>query len=40
LHQELKDALPDSIKYPLLPAVNWASRTIAKTKQALRIVKG
>ncbi|MGD6852328.1 MAG: hypothetical protein ACQCN6_09745 [Candidatus Bathyarchaeia archaeon] len=36
LHRELKDALPDSIKYPLLPAVNWVSRTKAKAKLALR----
>jgi hypothetical protein len=40
LHQELKDALPDKIKYPLLPAVNWISRTITETKLALRKVKG
>lgn len=26
LHQELKDALPQSIKSPLIPAFNWASR--------------
>jgi hypothetical protein len=36
LHRELKDALPDSIKYPLLPAVNWVNRTKAKTKLALK----
>ena len=36
LHRELKDALPDSIKYPLLPAVNWVSRTKAKIRMALR----
>jgi 5-formyltetrahydrofolate cyclo-ligase len=36
LHRELKDALPDSIKYPLLPAVNWVSRTKARMKLALR----
>ncbi len=36
LHRELKDALPDSIKYPLLPAVNWVSRTKAKAKLALK----
>lgn len=40
LHRELKDALPDRIKYPLLPAVNWASRAASKTKLALRKVKG
>ena len=36
LHRELKDALPDAIKYPLLPVVNWVSRTKAKTKLALK----
>jgi hypothetical protein len=36
LHRELKDALPDAIKYPLLPAVNWVSRTKAHVKLALR----
>jgi hypothetical protein len=39
LHRELKDALPDSIKYPLLPVVNWVSKTKAKTKTALRKTK-
>ncbi len=39
LHQELKDALPDSIKYPLLPAVNWVSRTKMRTKMALNKIK-
>ncbi len=36
LHRELKDALPDSIKYSLLPAVNWVSRTKARVKLAIR----
>jgi hypothetical protein len=36
LHQELKDALPDSIKYRILPAVNFVSRTKARVKIALR----
>lgn len=26
LHRELKDALPQSIRYPLIPVYNWASR--------------
>jgi hypothetical protein len=39
LHRELKDALPDSIKYPLLPAVNWVSRTKARVKLALRKIR-
>jgi hypothetical protein len=36
LHRELKDAMPNSIKYLLLPAVNWVSRTKTKAKNALR----
>jgi hypothetical protein len=36
LHQELKDALPDALKYPLLPAVNWVSRTKIRAKIALK----
>lgn len=39
LHRELKDALPDSIKYPLLPLVNWISRTNVKIKLSLRKTK-
>ncbi len=35
MHQELKDALPEAIKYPLLPAVNWMSRTKGRIKHAL-----
>jgi hypothetical protein len=38
LHQEPKDTLPDSIKYPLLPAVNWVSRTKMRAKLALKII--
>jgi hypothetical protein len=30
LHQELKDALPQSIKDPLIPAFNWVSRSKAR----------
>jgi hypothetical protein len=36
MHRELKDALPDAIKYPLIPAVNWVSRTKVKVKMALK----
>ncbi|MDR0492802.1 MAG: hypothetical protein LBH74_04090 [Nitrososphaerota archaeon] len=36
LHQELKDTLPDAIKYPLLPTVNWVSRTKMRAKIALK----
>jgi len=39
LHQELKDSLPGKIKYPLLPAVNWVSRTKTKIKLSLRKTK-
>jgi hypothetical protein len=35
LHQELKDALPPSIKDPLIPAFSWASRNMAKLKRIL-----
>jgi hypothetical protein len=35
VHQELKDALPQSIKDPLIPVFNWASRT----KMRLRIAR-
>jgi hypothetical protein len=31
LHREFKDALPQSIKYKLIPVYNWISRT--KTKK-------
>lgn len=30
LHREIKDALPQSVKYPLIPIYNWVSRTKAK----------
>ena len=36
LHRDLKDALPDSIKYPLIPAVNWVSRMKIRAKIALK----
>jgi hypothetical protein len=36
LHQELKDALPQSIKDPLIPAFNWVSRNNTKLKLARR----
>lgn len=36
LHREPKDALPNAVKYPLLPVVNWASRTKINAKLALR----
>ncbi|MCL4429738.1 MAG: GNAT family N-acetyltransferase [Chloroflexi bacterium] len=33
LHQELKDALPQSLKGPLIPAFNWVSRNKAKLRR-------
>jgi hypothetical protein len=36
LHQELKDALPQSIKDPLIPIFNWVSRTKTQLRIALR----
>lgn len=30
LHKELKDALPNSVKYSLIPALNWVSRNKAR----------
>ncbi len=35
LHQELKDALPQSIKKPLIPIFNWVSRSKMRLKLAL-----
>ncbi len=39
LHKELKDALPEAIKNPLIPALNWVSRTKVKVKMHLRKLK-
>ncbi|MGE5555837.1 MAG: hypothetical protein ACM3UY_06195 [Methanocella sp.] len=36
LHKETKDALPDSIKYRILPVFNWISRTKIKLKLWLK----
>ena len=36
LHRELKDVLSDRVKYPLIPAVNWVSRTKIKLKLQLK----
>ncbi len=33
LHRELKDALPDGVKYTLIPAFNWVSRTKVKIRR-------
>jgi hypothetical protein len=32
LHRELKDALPEPLKYSLIPLLNWASRNKARLK--------
>jgi len=34
LHKEIKDSLPQSVKYPLIPVYNWISRT--KTRIRIR----
>ena len=36
LHRELKDSMPDFIKYQLLPLANWVSRTKVRVKFALK----
>lgn len=36
LHREIKDALPTSIKYPLIPIYNWISRSKAKIRFRLK----
>jgi hypothetical protein len=36
LHREVKDALPTSIKYPLIPIYNWISRNKMKIKLRLK----
>ncbi len=35
LHREIKDVLPQPMKYPLIPIYNWVSRTKMKTKLRL-----
>jgi hypothetical protein len=37
LHRELKDVLPQSLKYPLIPVLNWVSRN--KMQLKLRLAK-
>ena len=32
LHRELKDALPQSLKGPLIPVLNWVSRNKMRLK--------
>ncbi len=33
LHRDFKDALPDPIKYPLIPVLNWVSRNKVRMKK-------
>ncbi len=35
LHRDFKDALPQSVKYPLIPVMNWASRNKVRIKLRL-----
>lgn len=35
LHREIKDVLPHSVKYPLIPVYNWISRTRMKARLTL-----
>jgi hypothetical protein len=37
LHREVKDALPQAIKNPLIPLFNWVSRTKMKARLALNL---
>ena len=34
LHKDLKDALPNFVKYPLIPVLNWISRAKVKIKHS------
>jgi hypothetical protein len=37
LHRDLKDALPQKVKYPLIPIYNWVSRTKMRIKVYLKL---
>jgi len=37
LHREVKDMLPQKVKYPLIPIYNWVSRTKMKMKVHLKL---
>jgi hypothetical protein len=39
LHQEIKDSLPNFLKKPLIPALNWFSRTRVRVKLRLKKLK-
>ena len=36
VHRDFKDSLPESIKYPLIPILNWISRSKVRLKQGFR----
>jgi hypothetical protein len=36
VHKDFKDALPESIKYPLIPVLNWVSRTRVRFKRGFK----
>lgn len=36
LHRDTKDALPNAVKYPMIPIMNWVSRTKMRAKLLLR----
>jgi hypothetical protein len=40
VHRDFKDSLPDFIKYPLIPTINWISRSKVKAKMRLRKIRG
>lgn len=37
LHKEMKDMLPQKVKYPLIPVYNWVSRTKMRIKVHLKL---
>jgi hypothetical protein len=37
LHRDIKDALPQKLKYPLIPVYNWVSRTRTRIKLYLKL---
>ena len=39
LHRELKDSLPDAVKYPLIPRFNWVNRSKVRVKLRLKKLK-
>jgi len=39
LQKELKDALPKSIKYPLIPVFNWLSRAKVRSKLLIKSLR-